>query len=339
VSYSYCAYGLFISSDIAIPGLYPLNDGEIRTDLSFEAGPEPKWASDAFRLPSRFFHKELVETATHDPDLIVTALGEGDFFELQYSDGVRIVLDRAAGRMWGQWSPPLTVEDFATYFLGPVMGFVLRRRGLTALHASSVSVGGHAVVFSGEAHAGKSTTAAALALRGVSVLCEDISAVNEKGGSFWVESGYPRICLWPDSVRKLLGAENALPRLTPTWEKCYLALDDVQARFEPQKRPLGAVYLFSPRADHEDAPRIEELAPREALLELVRNTYMNWILDRKQRAAEFDVLARIVANTPVRRVVAHSDAAKIGNLCELLISDAEQLVAEKIVAGDNTSAS
>jgi hypothetical protein len=336
VSHFYRAYGLFISSDVAIPGLNDSKAEEVLPDLAFEANSEPSWVIEARRLPSHCFHKQLAEPATQDPDLIVTALGEEEnFFELEYSDGVRLVVDKAARRMWGQWTPPLTVEDFSTYFLGPVMGFVLRRRGVTALHASSINVGGHAVVLSGEAHAGKSTTAAALALRGSSVLCEDISAVNENGESFWVESGYPRICLWPDSVKKLMGAEGALPRLTPTWEKCYLALDGGRARFESKKLPLGAVYLFGPRAD-QNAPRIEELTSRDALLELVQNTYMNWILERKQRAAEFDVLARIVANTPVRRVVAHRDAAKISNLCELLLSDAEQLVAEKMMARDSS---
>jgi len=68
---------------------------------------------------------------------------------------------------------------------------------------------------------------------------------------------------------------------------------------------------------------------REVLLELLQNTYMNWILDRKQRAAEFELLSRLVSHIPVRRIVPHSDPSRIGALCELLVSNARSVLANK----------
>jgi hypothetical protein len=224
------------------------------------------------------------------------------------------------------------MADLSTYFLGPVMGFILRKRGITALHASAFCLEGHAIVLTGEAGAGKSTTAAALALRGVPVLCEDIAALNEKHGNFAVERGYPRVCLWPQSVEMLVGSPEALPRLSPTWEKCYLPLDGGLARLEMHKQPLGAIYLLAPRELAEDAPRVEDMRGQGVLLELVKNTYMNWILDRGQRAAEFALLAQLLARVPVRRLVPHRDPARIGALCELLITDARCLLANQMAA-------
>jgi len=89
-------------------------------------------------------------------------------------------------------------------------------------------------------------------------------------------------------VEKLLGDKEALPNLTPTWDKRYLALDGGRARFAEKKLPLGAVYLLGERAMDERAPRIENISPREALLELVQNTYMNALLTKEQRAAELN---------------------------------------------------
>jgi len=67
---------------------------------------------------------------------------------------------------------------------------------------------------------------------------------------------------------------------------------------------------------------------REALLGLVQNTYMNWLLDRRQRAAEFDALSRLVTQVPIRRIVPHGvDPGRIGALCELIVADAETLPA------------
>lgn len=254
------------------------------------------------------------------------SLGQGRFFQLAYTDGTHFVVDGAASRIWGTYEAPLTIEDLATYLLGPIMGFVLRHHGITALHASAVCVQNRAIVLSGAAGAGKSTTAAALALRGVPVMCEDIAPVFEDGGKFFVQPGYPRVCLWPDAVEALAGSPDALPRLTPNWEKCFLPLDGVSANFEPQGRALGAVYLFAPRTDTAGAPRLEELGAREALLELVRNTYMNSLLDREQRAHEFDVLSRLVGQVPMKRIVPHSDPRRLGRLCDLLLADAAKLL-------------
>lgn len=204
------------------------------------------------------------------------------------------------------------------------MGFVLRRRGLTALHASAVVATGRVIAFCGQSETGKSTTAAALALRGAAVLSDDIAALREENSVFLVEPGYPRVCLWPDMVGDLLGVPDALPRLTPNWEKCFLALDNRQARFEDEPRPLGIVYLLAPRSMEASAPRVEEVAVREAVMELVRNTYMNWLLDRDQRAAEFDTLARLATQIPLRRIVPHSDPARLDALCDLILADAER---------------
>jgi hypothetical protein len=242
-----------------------------------------------------------------------------------YSNETIFLVDGTAERVWGTCLPPFTNEDVTNYLVGPVMGFVLRRRSILALHASAVSVAGHAVALCGESQAGKSTTAAALALRGTPVLCEDITPLMQEDGRFQVEPGYPRICLWPDAVEELFGARDALPQLTPSWEKFFLPLEGRNAKFEAQRKPLGAVYMLAPRAAEANAPRIEEVGPREALLELVQNTYMNWLLDRDQRAAEFDALSKLVTQVPVRRIVPHADPGRIGELCDLILADARCL--------------
>jgi hypothetical protein len=262
------------------------------------------------------------EERTGDPSFILTEHGVAQCYDLAYSDGARFVVGDDRSRIWGSFRPPLTSQDFATYFLGPVMGFLLRRRHITCLHASAVELLDRGVVFSGDAGYGKSTTAAAFALRGLPVISEDIVPLEENAGMFYAIPGYPRVCLWPDSVERLLGSAGALPLIAPGWEKRYLQLDGTRAKFSSEKLPLGLIYLFAPRTMEEGAPRLEELRPREALLRLVQNTYMNWLLDREQRAVEFDVLSRVVQQVPVRKIVPHEDPHEIGELCDLIERDA-----------------
>jgi hypothetical protein len=220
------------------------------------------------------------------------------------------------------------MDYLATYLRGPVMGFILRRLGVTALHASAVSLFGQAVALCGASQSGKSTTAAALALRGTPVLCDDVTPVHVVGDGFYVEPGYTHIGLWPDAVRNLLGTAEALPRWTPSWEKCFLALDGQKAHFANQAQSLGAIYLLDRRTSEINAPRIESVGRREGLLHLVQHTYMNWLLNRRQRAEEFDLLSRLVSRVPLRRVVLQVDPAQIPALFELISTDAESLLAD-----------
>jgi hypothetical protein len=323
VIYFYRAYGLALSSDTVVPTLREERSGPKVPDLAMSFGTRPNWVQDALRLPRQIGRPRPGGDEGHDSPFTFTTFGAGEFFELAYGDGTRFIVDGLGRRLWGTWPSPLTPEDAATYLLGPVMGFVFRRRSVLALHGSSVCVSGNAVMLCGSSESGKSTTAAALALRGIPVLTDDISPVREDKGSLYIEPGYPRVCLWPEAVGSLLGAPEALPRITPTWEKCFLALDGVSASFESKKRPLAVVYLLAARVDEVDAPRIQGCRARDALLELVQNTYMNGLLDRNQRAAEFDVLSRLVANVPVRRIVPHADPAGVGVLCELILRDVE----------------
>jgi len=330
VNYDYTAYGLSLRSDVELPGLSAATRVAAPRAVSLATKSKPEWVETASGLASEVIHFLPAAPECADPAFVVREFDGGRFFQLSYSDGTEFFVDSGAEFVWGNCPPPLTIEDLATYFLGPVMGFVLRRRGVMPLHASAVSLGGTAVVISGAAAAGKSTTAAALALRGSPTLCEDITALQEVDGNFFVEPGYPRVCLWPDSVEKLLGSKEALPNLTPNWEKKYLGLDGKRAKFEARRMPLGAVYLLGARSSEESAPRVEEITAREALLDLVQNTYMNLLLTKEQRAAEFELLSRLVNFVPCKRVTAHRDAARIGMLCELLEGDAQEIAAERI---------
>jgi len=322
VTHFYSTYGISLESDVQLPCVPERFLNSSSSPLRFFTDERPLWAQEALRLPQKIVLSRPAEPRVADPAVMLTEYGQKEFYRLAYSDGAEFLTDEAATKLWAGYLPKLTIEDMTVYLLGPVLGFVLRRRGVTSLHASAVSLDAGAVLLCGPAGAGKSTTAGAFALRGTPVLCEDISALKEIERALHVLPGYPRVCLWPDSVEKLLGSSEALPRLTPGWDKRFLTLNGNQARFEEKPRPLKAVYFLMPRTTDASAPRLEEISRREAMLELVQNTYMNWLLSKEQRAAEFGALARLTENVIMRRVTPHEDPARLGTLCELIEKDA-----------------
>jgi hypothetical protein len=89
--------------------------------------------------------------------------------------------------------------------------------------------------------------------------------------------------------------------------------------------PLGAIYILGEREAELTAPVIEEVVGGEAIMALVANTNANYLLDCDMRAREFDVLSRLLAGVPVRRVRPAANSSEIFTLCESIAADARQL--------------
>jgi hypothetical protein len=255
-----------------------------------------------------------------EPGLRVWRVAKGAFLRIAYSDGTQFWLDQKRETLWAMWPGTLSLEDTASYLLGPILGFLLRLRGVTCLHASAVALQGRSIAFVGSQGAGKSTTAAALARHGYGVLSDDIVALEEQVGTFHVMPAYPHLSLWPDSVKMLYGSSEALPRFIPNWDKRRLDVGNQGTRFESRPLPLGAIYILGERRS-DPAPYLETMPPRSALLSLVANTYANKILDREMRASEFAVLGRLVTTIPIRQVHPHSDASRVEDLCRIIRED------------------
>ena len=245
---------------------------------------------------------------------------EKGLLRLVYPDGTRFWVDHRRATVWATWPEILSLEETCIYLLGPILGLLLRLRGTTCLHASAVNMGGRAVAFVGAAGTGKSTTAAAFARQAFAVLSDDIVPVVEQDDLFLVPPAYSHLCLWPDSVKALYGSPDALPRFHPNWEKRRLVLGESGTHFENQALPLGAIYILGNRRAT-SAPYVEQVRPRHALLSLVAETYANKLLDRNMRAQEFGVLGRLVTSVPVRRVLPHSDASRLSDLCQVVEAD------------------
>ncbi len=321
MSVSHVIYGLRVTANFALPGLSIAKDDVSRGEVNIHLKEAPAFATNHVE----FFHSSQGVDSHEQPVLRVGVLQGGEYFGLFYSDGVRFTVERRGSEVWAEWPENYSLEDACTYLLGPVMGFVLRLRGVVCLHASAVAIGDQAIALVGLPGAGKSTTAAAFGRCGFPVLADDVVALVDRGEHFLVQPAYPRVNLWPDSVRELFGSEDALPRITPTWDKRYLSLGQNTYPFGHNPLPLGAIYILSGREVSRTAPVIEQLAGSEAFMALVANTYVNYLLDRDMRSREFDALSRMLTAVPVRRVRPTADSWAIFALCETIAADAMRL--------------
>jgi hypothetical protein len=315
-------YGVGLSANVRLDALAHL-DLAAATDIRLVVGELPAIDGIAGEPQAIFYVSDEDDHGV--PSVIASRLPASGHYRFDYADGTCIVIDAGGSRIWAIGPPAATIEDTAAYLLGPALGFALHLRGIACLHASAVDVDGSAVAFVGPAGAGKSTLAAAFARRGHAVLTDDVAALTDLGHRFEIRPAYPRVRLWPASVSLLFGASDALPRLTPTWDKRYLPLEG-SYRFAAKPLPLVALVLLGEH-DACDSPRLRRLAPASAMMGLVRNGYAARLLDAGQRAHEFDVLGRLAAHVPVHLLEGHGDPARLDRACELVRVHAELALA------------
>jgi hypothetical protein len=316
MSYRCSIYGLGITANKPIPGVPSSAIDSIDVNISF--GSLPTWVQELKSQHSQISYTAEYTDNSGEPVLRVFRLLDGKYHHFRYADDTEFVVDHSGTEIWATWSPPLTIEDTATYLLGPVMGFVMLLRGIISLHASAVVVGSEAVALVGPAGSGKSTTAAAFSAKGFDVLADDVVTLDDRTDHFLVRPAYPCIRLWPASVKTLYGSSSYLPRLTPNWDKRYL---DLTARFPTEAMPLSAIYLFGERRDEPRAPFIEMVDRTDALLSLIANTYTNSLIDRSMQARQFDLFTRVLPNVPVRRITPHADPHRLQQLCDCVLDD------------------
>ena len=266
------------------------------------------------------------------PDLLVAKINNGGHFDFSYSDGAHFVVNREGREIWADWPDQYTLEDATTYLLGPVIGFVLRLRGVVPLHASAIALEERAVAILGAPGAGKSTTAAGFAGMGHAVLADDLAALREVDGGFLVQSGYPRLNVWPDSALALFGPERSLPNISSTWDKRFVALDKQGMRFERRELPLAAIYILGARESELAVPVIAEIEGSSALINLAANTYVNYLLDSEMREHEFNVLTHLISSVPVRFVRPPADPSRLRGMCEAVEIDLKKLTSLSSVA-------
>jgi hypothetical protein len=326
-------HGLLIASSVELPGLAQVS-GFPPADVELELRDSPL---EPPREPLRLLYRSRVD-ATEDPtDATLTVTQDSRTMVcFRYSDGtaIDVSLQNGTAKIVASIAPEQTLEDLTTYLYGAVLGFVLRARGVLAMHASCVADDDGAILIVGHSGAGKSTTAAALHRRGWRVLSDDLTALSPplQPGSMWsVHQAFNHVRLWPTSEPIVLGREGVLQRITPTWEKLRYPVD--AAGFVDDGAPLRGIFVLGQREETGDAPRVSEEPAPQRLLTLATMTYANYLHDARTRAIELHRLGVLLGDVPVRTLVAHRDPRRIGTLCELMEREARAMrAASPVVA-------
>lgn len=284
-------YGVHLAAPVRLPGLRL-----VRRDLPVAARPELelRFARGPLSVSpeeSALIHRSEEREAGGAPVVEVRA-GPNGAVDFIYGEGVRFRVHPDLKVIETEWDAPLELDDMVSFLVGPVLGFVLRRRGTLALHAGASVLDGRAVGFVGPGGAGKSTLVAALARRGHAALTDDLLALEQQGEVWLAQPGPTRLRLWDDSAAMLLGTAHGLPALSPNWEKRLVSGDDPRFAFHADGLPLRALVLLG-------APPHRGAAGAEGLLFLVAHSSAGTFIGPQERASELAALGRLVRDVPL----------------------------------------
>jgi hypothetical protein len=197
------------------------------------------------------------------------------------ADGLNVTTYPAAG---------VSDQTIEHLFLNQVLPLALSRQFKLVLHASAVEIENFAVAFLGVSGRGKSTLAASFSTSGHRFLTDDGLQLEKGPGGYLIQPSHPSIRLWDDSRQALMPeTAQAAPPVDFTPKSRFLADDEVA--YCDEARPLRRLYFLG--EGDTDTVSIEPVSGRDAMIELVRHSFLLDIEAREMLMHHFGQLSEL----------------------------------------------
>jgi len=263
-------------------------------------------------LHLKMFHEWKLEDGTlwtrfyrSDADYLLRFFELGDF---------RVSADGRTVRCWP--APGVSDGTMRHLHLNQVLPLALSRQGKLVFHASAVEIDARAVAFMGESGKGKSTLAVSFATNGFRFLADDGLLVDSTQGQLQIAPSHPSIRLWEDSQEALLDpATPTAPPVQFTSKSRFLAGANIA--FCEQARELRCVYFLGNGTQRHTV--IERLNPGEALIELLKHSFLLDIEERQVLATHFDELVNMVARPIYYRLDFPREFAELARVRQAIV--------------------
>lgn len=293
--FSYFAYGLNISSEIALPEFKAVES----------SGWDLKITINSAKQPGDIISSEMLAQAVtiqlNRNKAVVYVRGTGVFI-VEQGKQITVVPD--------DQSQELLIRF---HLVGTIMAIALYQRNFLVLHASAVKINGGAVAFLGVSGEGKSSTAAAFVTHGYSIITDDVAPIDLTTTPCVIHPGFPQVKIGA-AMAEVLGYEyNRLHAVHTFKEKRALK---PRKGFSLDPVPLKRIYVLQTADKFEIAP----INPSEAVTEIVRHSRPT-TLYHSADATHFFQCANLVKQHQVYRLSRPKDLSLLPELIEFVEDD------------------
>ena len=305
MTHLYSFGGLRVRSQIELPGLVPVADGERGwagdLDLAVETGSPVDHDAVSYEWRNGY----RLRLGERDGRWLIRSRFDGSY--LIDRDGRAMTLVAAT-------MPPeaATIE----VLLRRVLTRVPMLQGAIAVHAASLLQDGGGMLLIGRSGAGKSTLCAALTVQDGWQILGDDTALLWQPDAPTLGAGAKTVCLWPESRDGLeLAAERSVPLASATGKsRCSVVASD-----PPALVPLRALIFLDRRANVAE-PRLERLGIAEAMTLIVPQIihFNPNGASVQERVHAVSGLREVLHNRPAWRLVYPSDYTALPRVKALL---------------------
>jgi hypothetical protein len=190
------------------------------------------------------------------------------------------------------------------------------------LHASAVATPAGALVFVGRPGAGKSTIAAALALRGFPLITDDFLIIEQAETVPHAVPSQVEPRLWPESVIALLGDRRFPAVGQRTTKRRISPASAAGVVLAETPVPVHQIYLL-PATETEPVRR---LTPPTALAVLTACAFIARVDNRDVARATFDRVTKLIRHVRVQQLEWLGDFEALNAFCDAVCN--EQRVAQ-----------
>ena len=246
----YKAYGLNISSEIALP---ELNSAEKTTDIDLYISTGNIVVPGLKKTP---IHRRGIQAYHGIDDAGNLILHWDQVATFKAVQGNQLIIS------------PLTHDSnlLSLFTISEALAMILFQKGYFLLHASAVKVGNEAWCFMGVPGAGKSTTAAAFVKSGCSLLSDDLTAIKfDETGKAFIIPGYPQLKIWDNSVK---GLDYDRASLQPVSEGVNKFSFRPEGEFSLEPVALGNIFFIHKAKNR---PEQQALSALEVPIETLKN--------------------------------------------------------------------
>jgi lipocalin len=318
MSFQYSLYGLQFDSTLAISILAETVNS--RADLTVT------WVDNINNTPDRHLNWESIITNELKKrkrlEFFRAYTEEGHYSKVSFINedyNLDFLLSPDKRQLWIIYDKDEAINNLESYFVGPILGCVLRMMGTICLHASVININGKAIILSGDKRSGKSTTAAAFVKMGYSVLADDVAVITEREDGFYVEPGYSKVRLRPASVAFIYPNNmESLPMVYTRRDSRYMGIEN---NFCDTALPLGAIYLMDKNDDGPKNCIVEKLSMQSKLINLCKNTFGAYVVTKDMRKQEFDLLGKIAHKEKVSKLFIINGLENLYKQCQAIIDD------------------
>lgn len=308
-SQAFRLYGLCVGSQWRLP--YCEGSDADTPEVELVAGPA-------------WFFEEASREAARQPTAADwfqhACLHDGSHY-LRWSELFEFLVSADGHRIVGRPLTDVALEALHTYLLGVVLSFSLVKRGLDPLHATAVVVDGGAVGFLGDTGYGKSSLGAAFLQAGYPMLTDDLLVLRHDGHGFSAYSGPPRIKLFPEIAKRMLGEHVMGIPMNPLTRKLIIPLDRHQSHQAPT--PLKALYVL-PRPSAGAGSRrltLRRLSQRGAFLALLKSAFNDEVVEPERLRHQFLLCTRIASAVPITLLSHPRSLASLPSVREAILAD------------------